>query len=82
MVTVAYEFVEAFSSVVPQVRISQIAAVIGILMDVMWRISTRNYLHPSFVDIVPAALIGYYLGKRQKSPKSGKSEKSKSTGSS
>ena len=75
----AYEFVEAFSSVVPQVRVSQIAAVIGIILDILWRIATRNYFHPSFVDVIPAALIGYYMGKRPKNPKSEKNEKSKWT---
>ena len=75
----AYEFVEAFSSVVPQVRVSQIAAVIGIILDVLWRVATKNYLHPSFVDVIPAALIGYYVGKRPKHPKSDKAAKSKWT---
>jgi len=76
----AYEFVEAFSSVVPQVRISKIAAVIGIILDVLWRLFTRNYFHPAFVDVIPAALIGYYLGRRPKNLKSGKKdEKSKWT---
>ena len=75
----AYEFVEAFSSVVPQVRVSQIAAVIGIILDVLWRVATKNYLHPSFVDVIPAALIGYYLGKRPKNSKSDKDAKSKWT---
>ena len=75
----AYEFVEAFSSVVPQVRVSQIAAVIGIILDVLWRVATKNYLHPSFVDVIPAALIGYYLGKRPKNPKPDKDAKSKWT---
>jgi len=75
----AYEFVEAFSSVVPQVRISQIAAAIGLVLDVSWRIATKNYLHPSFVDIIPAALIGYYIGKRPKSARPDKDKKSKWT---
>ena len=66
----AYEFVEAFSSVVPQVRVSQIMAAIGVIVDVLWRVLTRNYFHPSFVDIVPAVLIGYYMGRRAKRPKS------------
>jgi hypothetical protein len=67
---VAYEFVEAFSSVVPQVRISQILAIVGIFLDGLWRIATRNYFHPSFVDLIPALLVGYYLGKRPKDIKS------------
>ena len=75
----AYEFVEAFSSVVPQVRVSQIAAVLGIILDILWRVVTRNYFHPSFVDVIPAALIGYYIGKRPKNPKPDKNEKSKWT---
>ena len=62
----AYEFVEAFSSVIPQVRISQVLAFVSILLDVLWRVTTRN-LQPSFVDVIPAVLVGYYLGKRPKS---------------
>jgi len=74
---VAYEFVEAFSSVVPQVRVSQIAAVLGLILDALWRVATKNYFHPSFVDIVPAVLIGYYVGKRPRIAKSDKDKKSK-----
>ena len=73
----AYEFVEAFSSVVPQVRVSQIAAVLGLILDALWRVATKNYFHPSFVDIVPAVLIGYYVGKRPRIAKSDKDKKSK-----
>lgn len=72
----AYEFVEAFSSVVPQVRVSQILAVIGIIVDVLWRVATGNYFHPSFVDVLPAILVGYYLGKRPKAIKSDGDKKS------
>ena len=72
----AYEVVEAFSSVVPQVRISQIAATLGLILDVIWRVATKNYFHPSFVDVIPAALIGYYVGKRPKTAKSDKDKKS------
>ena len=72
----AYEFVEAFSSVVPQVRVSQILAVLGIILDILWRVATRNYFHPSFVDVLPAILVGYYLGKRPKAVKSEKEKKS------
>jgi len=72
----AYEFVEAFSSVVPQVRVSQILAVIGIILDILWRVATRNYFHPSFADVLPAILVGYYLGKRPKAIKSDKDKKS------
>jgi membrane associated rhomboid family serine protease len=73
----AYEFVEAFSSVVPSVRISQILAVLGIIVDVLWRITSRNFSHPSFVDIVAALLVGYYFGKRPKVPKAERDKKSK-----
>jgi membrane associated rhomboid family serine protease len=65
----AYEFVEAFSSVVPSVRISQVLAAAGIIVDAAWRIVTRNFAHPSFVDLPAALLVGYYLGKRPKTPK-------------
>jgi hypothetical protein len=75
----AYEFVEAFSSVVPQVRISQIAAALGLVLDVLWRIATKNYFHPSFVDVIPALLVGYYVGKRPKSARPDKDKKSKWT---
>ena len=60
----SYEFVEAFSSVLPRVRVSQILAVAGILLDLLWRLITRNFIYPSFVDILAALLVGYYLGKR------------------
>jgi len=72
---VAYEFVEAFSSVVPQVRISQIAAILGLILDALWRVATKNYFHPSFVDVIPALLIGYYLGKRPMLVKSAKDKR-------
>lgn len=72
----AYEFVEAFSSVLPRVRISQILAVAGILVDLLWRLITRNFFHPSYVDILAALLIGYYLGKRPRVIKSEKDKKS------
>jgi len=65
----AYEFVEAFSSVPPRIRITQILAVLGVLLDIVWRILSRNFTHPSFVDIVAALLVGFYLGKRPKSPR-------------
>ena len=74
----AYEFVEAFSSVVPRVRVSQILAVLGILLDVGWRVLSHNFTNPSFVDIPAALLIGYYVGKRPKVPRTGP-EKSKWT---
>ena len=73
----AYEFVEAFSSVVPSVRVSQILAVVGILIDLGWRIASRNLTHPSFVDVLPALLIGYYAGKRPRVPKSGREKKAR-----
>ena len=75
----AYEFVEAFSSVVPRVRISKILAVFGILVDLVWRIATRNFLQPSFIDVPVALLIGFYLGKRPPAPKSDQAKKSKWT---
>ncbi len=62
----AYEFVEAFSSVFPKIRITQILAVLGIVVDLAWRLASRNFLHPSFIDIPAALLIGLYLGKRPK----------------
>jgi len=73
----AYEFVEAFSSVVPSVRISKVLATLGIIVDIAWRLLSRNFTHPSFVDILAALLVGYYIGKRPKSPKSGGDKKSK-----
>jgi hypothetical protein len=73
----AYEFVEAFSSVVPSVRASQIFAVLGIFVDIAWRIASRNFTHPSFIDVPAALLIGYYVGKRPRLPKSGPGKKSK-----
>lgn len=73
----AYEFVEAFSSVVPSVRVSQILATLGILVDLVWRIATRNFTHPSFVDVLAALLVGYYVGKRPNVPKSDRGKKSK-----
>lgn len=73
----AYEFVEAFSSVVPSVRVSQVFAILGIIVDLVWRLVSHNFIHPSFVDILPALLIGYYLGKRPKTVRSGQEKKSK-----
>lgn len=73
----AYEFVEAFSSVMPRVRTSQILAALGIIVDLVWRTMTRNFLQPSFVDILAALLVGFYLGKRPSSPKSDQGKKSK-----
>lgn len=73
----AYEFVEAFSSVVPSVRVSQVLAVVGIIVDVAWRVASRNFTHPSFVDVLPALLIGYYAGKRPRVPRSGREKKAR-----
>jgi len=73
----AYEFVEAFSSVFPKVRITQILAALGILFDLVWRFSNGNFLHPSFIDIPAALLVGFYLGKRPKSGKTGEEKKSR-----
>lgn len=75
----AYEFVEAFSSVVPRVRVSQILAVLGVVLDILWRIVTRNFANPSFVDIPAALLIGYYVGKRPKGQRTDSEKKSKWT---
>ena len=72
----AYEFVEAFSSVVPQVRVSQVLAITGVVLDVLWRLVTWNPLGPAYVDILAALLIGYYLGKRPRGPKSEKQKSS------
>ncbi|HMK82825.1 MAG TPA: hypothetical protein VK503_03845 [Candidatus Bathyarchaeia archaeon] len=72
----AYEFVEAFSSVLPRVRVSQILAVAGILLDLLWRLITGNFFNPSYVDILAALLIGYYLGKRPRIIKPDKDKKS------
>ena len=73
----AYEFVEAFSSVVPSVRISQVLAIVGVIVDVGWRIVSRNFTQPSFVDIPVALLVGYYVGKRPKVSRSARDKKSR-----
>jgi len=65
----AYEFVEAFSSVPPRIRITQIVAILGILVDMVWRLATRSFSQPSFIDIPAAILVGFYLGKRPKTTK-------------
>ena len=75
----AYEFVEAFSSVVPRVRVSQILAVLGILLDIVWRVVSHNFTHPSFVDVPAALLVGYYVGKRPKAQRTDSEKKSKWT---
>ena len=75
----AYEFVEAFSSVPPRIRITKILAVLGILLDVGWRIASRNLTHPSFFDILAALLVGFYFGKKPKSPRAEQEKKSKWT---
>lgn len=62
----AYEFVEAFSSVVPRIRITQTLATLVILVDLAWRVASRNFIHPSFIDIPAALLVGFYFGKRPK----------------
>jgi hypothetical protein len=72
----AYEFVEAFSSVVPNVRLTKIFAVAGLLLDVLVRIITRNYLGPSYIDILAALLVGYSFGKRPHNPKIDNEKKS------
>ena len=75
----AYEFVEAFSSVPPRIRISQILAFLGILLDVGWRIANHNLTHPSFIDIIAALLVGFYLGKKPKTSRDEQEKKSKWT---
>ena len=73
----AYEFVEAFSSVVPSIRISKVLAILGIVVDVGWRIATRNFAHPSFIDVPMALVVGYYAGKRPRVRGSDRGKKSK-----
>ncbi|HUK50883.1 MAG TPA: hypothetical protein VLV18_07585 [Terriglobales bacterium] len=73
----AYEFVEAFSSVPPKIRISQIIAILMLLGDIAWRFATGNLFHPSFVDIPAALLIGFFLGKRPSASKPTTASKSK-----
>ena len=73
----AYEFVEAFSSVPPRIRVTQILASLGILIDVIWRIVTRNFVTPIFLDIAAALLFGFYLGKRPQQTKTKDSKKSR-----
>lgn len=76
----AYEFVEAFSSVPPRVRTTQILMVLGILLDLIWRVKYHNFTHVSLIDIPAALLIGFYLGKRPKpTAKMGEEKKSKWT---
>jgi hypothetical protein len=73
----AYEFVEAFSSVVPRIRITQILAILGILVDLAWRLASHNFIHPSFIDIPAALLVGLYLGKRPKVSRTDQEKKSR-----
>jgi hypothetical protein len=75
----AYEFVEAFSSVPPKIRVTQILMVLGILVDLAWRVASRNFTHPSFIDIPTSLLIGFYLGKRPKQVRADEGKKSKWT---
>jgi hypothetical protein len=77
--SLAYEFVEAFSSVFPKIRITQILAFLGILLDLAWRLASRNLAHPSFIDIPAALLVGLYLGKRPKTVKTGQEKRSRWT---
>ena len=79
MKNLAYEFVEAFSSVPPRIRTTQILAGLGILLDIFWRIVSHNFTHPSFIDIPAALLIGFYLGKKPKSTKTDSEKRSKWT---
>lgn len=73
----AYEFVEAFSSVPPKIRISQIIAILGFLGDIVWRFATGNLFHPSSVDIPAALLIGFFLGRRPSASRPKQTRKSK-----
>ena len=73
----AYEFVEAFSSVPPKVRVTQILMALGIVVDLAWRAATHNFLHSSFIDIPAALLVGFYLGKRPKGAKEAKGHEEK-----
>jgi len=75
--TLAYEFVEAFSSVFPKIRITQILAILGMLMDLAWRLASHNFVHSSFIDIPAALLVGFYLGKRPKVGRTVEDKKSK-----
>lgn len=75
--SLAYEFVEAFSSVFPKIRITQILAVLGILMDLAWRVASRNLAHASFVDIAAALLVGFYFGRRPRGPRLDQEKKSR-----
>jgi hypothetical protein len=74
----AYEFVEAFSSVPPRIRVTQILAIVAILADISWRLATRNLISPSFVDVPAALILGFYFGKRPQT-KSDRTKKSKWT---
>jgi membrane associated rhomboid family serine protease len=73
----AYEFVEAFSSVFPKIRITQILAVLAILVDLAWRVASHNLTHASFVDIAAALFVGFYFGKRPKTPALNQEKKSR-----
>jgi hypothetical protein len=73
----AFEFVEAFSSVLPRVRVSQILAILALLTDITWRFVTGSLVHPSFVDIPAAVLIGFFLGRRPQTGKPVETKKSK-----
>jgi len=61
----------------PRIRYTQILAVLGILLDLVWRLATRNFIGPDFVDIPAALLLGFYLGKRP--PRGKKAEPKKSS---
>ncbi len=53
--------------------------VLGILVDLVWRVAIRNFVHPSFIDIPAALLIGFYFGKRPKKARADEGKKSKWT---
>ncbi len=61
----------------PRIRVTQILMLLGILVDLVWRVATRNFAHPSFVDIPATRLVGFYFGKRPKKAKADEGKKSK-----
>jgi hypothetical protein len=73
----AYEFVEAFSSVPPRIRVTQIIAILGVVIDFAWRAVTGNFIRPSLVDVPVALLLGFYLGRRPKTKDKADAKKSK-----
>ena len=60
-----------------KIRISRIIVILGVLGDIAWRFATGNLLHPSFVDIPTAVLIGFFLGRRPSASKPTQTKKIK-----